>query len=69
MNTDTGALAKFETDEDAKAAGYELPLTEEFWREAEKEDQFSKPCSRVTKYDVSAYGLEWDGTVEELEFK
>jgi hypothetical protein len=33
MNTETGALAKFETDEDAKAAGYELPLTEEQYRE------------------------------------
>ena len=45
----------------------ELPLTEEFWSEAEKEDQFSKPCSLVTKWDVSAYGLDWGCPIEELQ--
>ena len=27
MNPDTGAIAKFENDEDAKAAGHTFPLT------------------------------------------
>jgi len=28
MNPDTGAIGKFETDEDAKAAGFTVKLTE-----------------------------------------
>jgi hypothetical protein len=29
MQEQTGAIARFETDDDAKAAGYELPLTDQ----------------------------------------
>lgn len=43
-----------------------LPLTGDFWNEVCKEDQFSKPCTRVTRWDVEAYGLTWNAPVEEL---
>lgn len=44
-----------------------LDLDGEFWRGAETEDLFAKPCTPVTHADVDAYGLEWGGPVEQLK--
>jgi hypothetical protein len=39
-----------------------LNLDDEFWRGAETEDLFAKPCTPVTQHDLDAYGLTWPDT-------
>jgi hypothetical protein len=39
-----------------------LHTDDEFWRGVDSEDQFSRPCTAVTQYDVDAYGLTWEET-------
>ena len=36
-----------------------LPLVDEFWREAEKEDLFKNPHTEVTSRDREEYGIKW----------
>lgn len=43
-----------------------LDLTPEFWKWCEGYNPYSTPCTRITKYDVEAFGLNWPQPVEEL---
>ena len=43
-----------------------LPLDDNFWREAEQEDMFQNPHTSITKFDVAAYGLEWNEEIKNL---
>lgn len=49
----------------AKRIGLACP--DNFWSRVMKEDLYSEPHVRVTKYDVEAYGLTWPQPVEELK--
>jgi hypothetical protein len=40
-----------------------------YLNEISQEDQFEKPNTRVTKYDVEMHGLSWGSPIEELEVK
>lgn len=44
-----------------------MELTAEFWDAIGEEDLFKDPHTGITKYDVDAYGLEWDEPI--IEFK
>lgn len=45
----------------------DLRTTDEFWSRVEKEDLYENPHTRLTKYDLEAYGLKWSQPVEELK--
>jgi hypothetical protein len=44
-----------------------FPLDEYFWGPAREEDLFKFPNTAVTKYDLQAYGLEWESPIEPLK--
>ncbi len=36
-----------------------LPLTPEFWAQAQEDNFFAHPCTPVTDGDIDAYGVDW----------
>lgn len=47
-----------------------LETDAEFWQGADSEDQFSRPCTAVTQWDVDAYQLSWENTpIEPLKYE